>query len=65
MAHHELFWYPLTIMVDNRSDQVSEAARHAKRTKENLFVRNSINLRSEKKIENQSFTKLMTLLTSL
>ena len=65
MAHHELFWYPLTIMVDNRSDQVSEAARHAKRTKENLLVRNSINLRSEKKIENQSFTKLMTLLTSL
>ena len=65
MAHHELFWYPLTIMVDNRSDQVSEAARHAKRTKENLLVRNSINLRSEKKIENRSFTKLMTLLTSL
>ena len=65
MAHHELFWYPLTIMVDNRSDQVSEAARHAKRTKENLLVRNSINLQSEKKIENQSFTKLMTLLTSL
>ena len=65
MAHHELFWYPLTIMVDNRSDRVSEAARHAKRTKENLLVRNSINLRSEKKIENQSFTKLMTLLTSL
>ena len=65
MAHHELFWYPLTIMVDNRSDQVSEANRHAKRTKENLLVRNSINLRSEKKFENQSFTKLMTLLTSL
>ena len=65
MAHHELFWYPLTIMVDSRSDRVSEAARHAKRTKENLLVRNSINLRSEKKFENQSFTKLMTLLTSL